>query len=102
MHCPIPGGATMTLTHRILVASLLLVAPLSAQLAGVYTVNPLLPATATNFPSLTAAVNALNTSGVVGPVFIDVYDDAGPFTEAFPFTTTSGPFPPQTAGLMFG
>src|SRR5260221_7883529 len=92
----------MTPPHRTPAAPLLLFGPPSAQLAGVYTVNPLLPPTATNFPSLTAAVNALGTSGVAGPVFIDVYDDAGPYTEAFPFTTGNGPFPPQTAGLMFG
>ena len=65
----------MSPTHRVFSATLLLVAPLPAQLAGVYTVNPLLPATAANFTSLTAAVNALNTYGVAGPVFIDVYID---------------------------
>lgn len=87
-------------THP-LVLSLLLAAPLSAQMVGVYTVNPLVPATPSNFPSLTAAVNALNTQGVIGPVWIEVYDDAGPYTEAFPFLTSNGPYPPQTAGLMF-
>src|SRR5262249_15254522 len=59
------------------------------------------PASASNFPSLTAAVAALNAAGVAAPVFIDVYDDAGPYTEAFPFTTSNGPFPPSTAGLAF-
>src|SRR5262249_31053823 len=70
-----------------------------AQLAGTYTINPLLPVSPTNFRSLTAAVNALNGQGVAGAVWFDVYDDAGPYTESFPFTTVNGAFPPQTAGL---
>src|ERR1051326_5738152 len=86
---------------RTLFAVLLLAIPVQAQLVGVYTINPLLPATPSNFTSLTAAVNALNASGVAGPVWFDVYDDAGPYTESFPFVTGNGPFPPQTAGLMF-
>lgn len=76
--------------------------PLPAQLVGGYTINPTLPASPTNYTSLTAAVTDLNAVGVAGPVFLDVYDDAGPYTESFPFATSNVTWTPSTAGLMFG
>ncbi len=41
-----------------------------AQLSGNYTIDPSLAASSTNFLNFTAAVNALNTQGVSGPVTI--------------------------------
>lgn len=70
-----------------------------AQLAGMYTINPILPASATNFVSLLAAVQALNTSGVSGPVTFDIFDDAGPYNETHPFVTASGQYVPSNAVL---
>jgi hypothetical protein len=72
----------------------------TAQLAGLYTINPVLPTIGNNFMSLADATSALASQGVAGPVFFELYDDAGPFTEATPFATTSGPYAPNTAVLV--
>lgn len=80
----------------------LLTAAVPAQLAGSYTINPLWPAFPGNFPSLAAATAALASQGIAGPVTFEVFDDAGPYTEASPFVTTSGPFAPNTAVLVLG
>jgi hypothetical protein len=85
-----------------LLCSLLLTGSATAQLAGVYSVNPTQLTGGTNFASLAAATAALAAQGVAGPVWIELYDDAGPFTEASPFTTTSGPYAPNTAVLVLG
>ena len=81
------------------VASLFLLTSLPAQLAGAYTVNPLVPTGGSNFASLADATTALGTQGVAGPVFLYLYDDAGPFTEATPFVTTTA-YAPSTAVLV--
>jgi len=47
-------------------------------------------------------VQALATNGVNGPVWIEVYDDAGPYNESHPFTTTNVQWAPSTAVLAFG
>lgn len=52
--------------------AMLLSGPAAWALNGPYTINPALPASATNFVSFTAAVTALNTGGVTGPVTFDV------------------------------
>lgn len=86
--------------HLHLVLTAALTAPLSAQLAGTYTINPAWPPTPVNFDSLAAAVAALTSQGVAGPVDFQLFDDAGPFTEASLFTTANGPYAPQTAVLV--
>jgi hypothetical protein len=75
-------------------------APLTAQLAGVYTINPAWPAVGANFDSLAAAVASLTANGVAGPVTFELYDDAGPFNEAATFVSANGPYAPQTAVLV--
>lgn len=92
----------MPTLHHLVSGVLCGAASLSAQMAGVYSVNPTLPATPSNFVSLLDAVTALNTQGVAGPVFIDVHDDAGPYTEAHPFTTANVQWAPSTAALVLG
>lgn len=86
--------------HRPLTfaVSLAAAAPAPAQLAGTYTVNPVWPASATNFPSLAAATAALAAAGVAGPVTIEVYDDAGPYTESSTFPGAT--YAPSTAVLV--
>ncbi len=75
---------------------------LPAQLVGQYTINPAWPAFPGNFTSLGAATAALSSQGVVGPVFFEVYDDAGPYTETASFTTTNVQWAPSNAVLVFG
>lgn len=86
------------LLHRSLAASLFAVSA-AAQMAGLYSVNPAWPALPTNFVSLAAAVQALAANGVAGPVTIEVYDDAGPYTEANPFLPNTL-WAPSTAVLV--
>ncbi len=86
-------------SFRTIAVALLLVSAGAAQLVGTYTVNPTWPASPSNFSSLGSAVAQLVLVGVAGPVEIHIYDDAGPYNEANTFTTTSGPFAPQTAVL---
>lgn len=87
--------------RRTLLVPFLLLAPLTAQLAGTYTVNPTLPTAGNNFASLLDATNALAAQGVAGPVVVEVYDDAGPYTEIAPFTSANGVSTPTTAVLAF-
>src|SRR5262245_57300926 len=92
----------MSTSSRCLVlasAVLLSLGSLPAQLAGGYTINPARPASATNFTTLASAVAALVANGVAGPVFFDVYDDAGPYKET---ATFSAVITPTTAGLVLG
>ena len=84
---------------RHLLPALVLAGSATAQLAGVYTINPMWPAMPSNYPSLAAATADLLAQGVVGPVWFDVYDDAGPYTEVF--AMTNGIYTPGTAGLQF-
>lgn len=49
---------------------------------GTYTINNAAPASATNFPSFTAAVSALQC-GVLGPVVFNVVANAAPYNEQF-------------------
>lgn len=90
----------MHIPSTLCLAGLGLVATLPAQLAGAYTVNPTLPTAGSNFASLLDATTALTAQGVAGPVFLFLYDDAGPFTEATPFVTVNGPYNPSTAVLV--
>lgn len=90
------------LSTRLLGGCILALAASSpAQMAGVYTINPTWPASSSNFTSLQGAVSALASGGVAGPCWFDVYDDAGPYVEVFPFTTASVVYAPSNAGLMF-
>ena len=73
-----------------------------AQLSGLYTVNPLAPGGGSNFTSLTSAVQALLAQGVTGPVVFELFDDAGPYTDAMPFTTTNVTWGTSDAVLTLG
>ncbi|MBL8756774.1 MAG: right-handed parallel beta-helix repeat-containing protein [Planctomycetes bacterium] len=86
---------------HLLVPFLASLSALPAQLAGTYTVNPTWPASSTNFATLFDATTALAAQGVAGAVEFLLYDDAGPFNEAAPFTTanTGGLWAPNTAVL---
>ncbi len=58
-----------------------------AQLGGIYTINPMQPAGGNNFTTIGAALTALHSQTVIAPVNFQVYDDAGPWTEANPVAT---------------
>lgn len=64
----------------------------TAQLSGVYVINPVLPPSAVSFPSFGAAVAELTAQGVSGPCEFLVFDDAGPYTEANAFMSGNGLF----------
>ena len=68
--------------YRILCSLFLIAGGLAAQMNGVYSIHPLVPASATNFTTIGSAVAALEAQGVSGPVIFQIYDDAGPYTEA--------------------
>ncbi|HEX5052114.1 MAG TPA: right-handed parallel beta-helix repeat-containing protein [Planctomycetota bacterium] len=91
----------MHLPLTTLAAALVFAGAVPAQLAGIYTINPVLPASGSNFVSLSAATSALASQGVAGPVTMLVYDDAGPYTEATPFATSNVVYNPSTAVLVF-
>jgi len=61
-----------------------------------------LPASSVNFTSLANAVQSLATNGVIGPVIVEVYDDAGAYNESQPFTTANVQWAPSTAVLTLG
>ena len=52
---------------------------------GVYTINQLQPASATNFISFNALATALTASGVAGPVTVNVVANSGPYNEQVTF-----------------
>ncbi|MDO8349001.1 MAG: right-handed parallel beta-helix repeat-containing protein [Planctomycetota bacterium] len=89
----------MLALHRIALAAAVLTSSVAAQMAGPYSINPLWPASSINFTSLAAAVQALTTNGVAGPVVLEVYDDAGPYNEASPFLPNTL-WAPSTAVLV--
>ena len=68
-----------------------LASSLDAQLAGVYTVHPLLPTGGGNFATLGEAASALYLQGMAGPVTFQLFDDAGPYTESNSYTTIINP-----------
>ncbi|MBK0401888.1 T9SS type A sorting domain-containing protein [Adhaeribacter sp. BT258] len=59
-------------------------------LSGTYTINKLIPASATNFQSFTAASLAMLNCGVSGPVTFNVVSGSGPYTEAVTFGNIPG------------
>jgi hypothetical protein len=86
--------------HPLLLVCAALAASLPAQLAGTYTINPTVPTGGSNFASLLDATTALAAQGVVAPVTMLLYDDAGPFTETTTFTTANVVYTPSTAVLV--
>ncbi|MEZ4844776.1 MAG: PKD domain-containing protein [Bacteroidia bacterium] len=63
-----------------------------AQLSGTYTINSAAATTGTNFASFTAFASAINTSGVSGPVTVNVVSGSGPYyhTATTTFNQISG------------
>lgn len=104
---PAPGAAMIPLPTRarpfpflMLAAGLLAAGNAAAQpMSGLYTINPVAGATPPNFITFAAAVSALTTNGVGGPVVFDVYDDGGPYTETNPFISVNVAWAPNTAVL---
>lgn len=61
-----------------------------APLAGTYTINRNVPASATNFHSFTAAVSSLTNCGISGPVIINVDSTGGAFKEVIEISNIAG------------
>lgn len=91
----------MRIATALVLTAVLSAAGAAQPLAGGYSINPLYPTGAGNFATLLDAVNALVANGVSGAVTFDIFDDAGPYNEAHPFTTanTGGGWAPSTAVL---
>src|SRR4051812_21112888 len=61
-----------------------------AQLSGVITINSTALASPTNYTSFATLATALNTSGVNGPLIVNVVASTGPYTEQPSFGTIAG------------
>ena len=80
-----------TLNQRIaLIISLIFISTFSgfSQLSGVYSIDSALATSGSNYQTFTAAVSALNSSGVSGPVTFNV--KKGTYSEQISFTSISG------------
>ena len=60
-----------------LLAALVLANVATAQLGGLYTINPIAPTGGTNYTALADAVNDLLTQGVAAPCIFEIFDDGG-------------------------
>src|SRR5690606_3544184 len=76
--CGVDGNSTWTGPYTIYTEC-----AVSQKLAGTYTLDKNLPASATNFTSFADVVSVLNACGVAGPVVINVSDDV--YTEQITF-----------------
>jgi hypothetical protein len=63
---------------------------LDAQLSGVYTINSAAATGSGNYQTFTAFASALNSSGVSGPVTVNVVSGSGPYSEQVNFTQAAG------------
>ncbi|MFC5271258.1 T9SS type A sorting domain-containing protein [Adhaeribacter terreus] len=59
-------------------------------LAGAFTINKGIPASATNFLSLTDAINSLNNCGISGPITFNVVAGSGPYNEQIEIPQING------------
>lgn len=63
---------------------------LSAQLSGTVTVDATQATAGTNYQTFTALASALNTSGVSGPLVVNVVASTGPYVEQVQFNAITG------------
>ena len=85
-----------------LLAALVLANVATAQLGGLYTINPIAPTGGTNYTALADAVNDLLTQGVAAPCIFEIFDDGGPYTGSMPFLSNNVGWAPSTAVLVLG
>ena len=67
-----------------------LIANLCTALAGVYTINKNIAASATNFVKFDDLIDKLNNCGVSGPVVVNVAPGSGPYAESFVIDQING------------
>jgi|GEM_PF-890598 len=85
------GMGLKTMTSLWVMALTFITHLVSAQgMNGAYTINQLQPASATNFISFNALATALTTSGVAGPVTVNVVTNSGPYNEQVTFPVING------------
>ena len=63
---------------------------LSAQISGTVTINQGAATAGTNYQTFTDLATALNTSGISGPLTVNVVANSGPYAEQFIFNQISG------------
>ena len=68
--------------------SLLFAGSAMAQLSGTYTINSASSTSGTNYSSFGAFASAINSSGVSGPVTVNVVKGSGPYVEKVTFTAS--------------
>lgn len=69
-------------------------------MGGNYTINSAAPASATNFQTITAFTNALNTRGVCAPVVATIAPGSGPYTGKVTFENVTGASATNTIRLL--
>lgn len=74
----------------VCIALTLIGGKMQAQLAGVYTINQTIAASATNFTSFPQLAAALTASGVSAPVTVNVVNGTGPYTQQANFGIIAG------------
>src|SRR4051812_20991764 len=62
----------------------------SSQISGVVTVNSASPTAGTNYQNFTALATALNSSGINGPLTVNVIANSGPYVEQPQFMAIPG------------
>ncbi|MCC6372051.1 MAG: T9SS type A sorting domain-containing protein [Bacteroidia bacterium] len=61
-----------------------------AQISGIVTINSAAPTAGTNYQTFTALAAVLNTSGINGPLTVNVVASSGPYIEQVNFNQTTG------------
>ena len=77
-------------------AILIIALPLHGQLSGTVTINAGAPVSATNFTSFASLAAGLNSSGISGPLVVNVMPNNSVFTEQFSLAQINGVSPADT------
>lgn len=85
VYTSLPNGATDNINHDDT-----LTLSITPSMNGVYTIDPSLPLSATNYHNFTSLATDLNTFGICGPVVINVAANSGPYNERFVLTNING------------
>jgi len=75
---------------RCIVGLVLIATQASAQISGVVTINSASATAGTNYQSFNALATALNTSGISGPLTVNVTAGSGPYNEQVIFNQIAG------------
>lgn len=77
-----------------------LIIAMNPAMGGNYTINSAAPASATNFQTITAFTDALNTRGICAPVVATIAAGSGPYTGKVTFENVTGASATNTIRLL--